>query len=218
MAREGENPGSAWSGQHLHFIVTTSASGVPNAASPDRDPAPIILAELAGAAGEGGEEFDPMPTLTEIFHTPITKAPDGSDITLAQFMSNQGFTLAAPLLHPLVKNPDGSPARVRAGDFLRSEPAEHANTRAEVARLTTMVAALGAAVESISSGAVSSEQIAQIADAAGAAARESAEAAVAIAHAAEMEQLAAIKQLAIAERDSRIEALEAELEKLTGAQ
>jgi hypothetical protein len=65
---------------------------------------------------------------------------------------------------------------------------------------------------------VSSEQIAQIADAAGAAARESAEAAVAIAHAAEMEQLAAIKQLAIAERDSRIEALEAELEKLTGAQ
>lgn len=219
LARADEAHGSAWTGQHLHFIVTTSASGVPNAGLPDADPRPIILAELAQQAGEGGEEFD-MPITPEdvarFFHTAITKGPDGvTNITLAQFMANQGFAMATPLIHPITGQP------VAAGGYLLSEPAEHKNTRTEIAKLTTMVAALGAAVESMSAGEISAESIQQIADAAEAAAHEGAERAVAIAHAAEMQQLEQIRatqvaalEVMVADRAARVESLEAELEAL----
>lgn len=40
------------------------------------------------------------------------------------------------LTHPLA-TVDGKPASVPAGDFLRSEPAEHANTRATIAKVAT---------------------------------------------------------------------------------
>ena len=59
LAHKNESPGSAWSGEHLHFIVTDSAGGVPNASAWDTDPRPIILAELASTASGGAKPFEP---------------------------------------------------------------------------------------------------------------------------------------------------------------
>lgn len=222
LAQVGENPGSAWSGPHLHFIVTTSASGVPNAGSPDTDPAPIIRAELTGAAGEGGEEFNPMPTPEEyaqaVWYYALNHPVTGKKVSAGIFLETvpKYFEEAAGKVwaHPLTR-PDGV-APTPAGTLLAYEPLEHKQAKAEITRLSTMVAALGAAVESIASGSVSAEQVQQIADAAQAAARDGAEAAVAVAHAAEMTQLEAILGLAVTERDAKIAALEAELRRLAG--
>lgn len=85
---------------------------------------------------------DGMPTIVEIFHTPIVTGPDGNNISLAQFMQyahrwNGQQVWREPLAHSLAKDVDGSPLKVPAGDLLRYEPAEHANTRAVVAKIAT---------------------------------------------------------------------------------
>lgn len=77
---------------------------------------------------------DDMPTIGEIFNTPITKGPDGNDITLANFMGyahlwNAQATWAHPLKHALADK------NVSAGDLLRYEPAEHEGTRRAVAQV-----------------------------------------------------------------------------------
>lgn len=65
LAHRNESPGSAWSGEHLHFIVTDSASGVPNASAWDTDPRPIIQAELASVAGGTARPFEPPIIIPE---------------------------------------------------------------------------------------------------------------------------------------------------------
>lgn len=89
-----------------------------------------------------GEGLDDMPTVADIFNTKVAKGPDGNDITLAEFIAyahvwNARETWRHPLTHTVVKGANGKPIQVPAGDFLRSEPAEHAGTRAAILKVAT---------------------------------------------------------------------------------
>ena len=46
----GENPGSGWSGPHLHFVISNLSDGGHNTNRPDYDPRPVIANCLANAA------------------------------------------------------------------------------------------------------------------------------------------------------------------------
>lgn len=86
---------------------------------------------------------DDMPDLNDIFNTPVMKNAAEQDVSLAQLL--KGLDIMAQripanvwgeaLAHPIAKDAEGKPAMIRAGDFLRYEPAEHANTRAAVAAI-----------------------------------------------------------------------------------
>lgn len=111
---------------------------------------PMGLTLTRGADGVYRLE-DEMPTVAEIFNTPVTKNADGGDVTLAQILTGldiqanrirsdvagvPGKVWGHGLVHPLAGSKD-APMLVAAGDFLRLESAEHANTRAAVALVAT---------------------------------------------------------------------------------
>ncbi len=98
-------------------------------------------------AGSDFEEID-MTTVAEFYNTPVTKQPNGADITMAQFMTEL-WRLGNLIYddtprrvwdhteqHLIAKKADGTPQDTRAGDFLRYESLEHANTRAAMSAIT----------------------------------------------------------------------------------
>lgn len=60
FARADEQPGTAWTGPHLHFVVANHPDGGWNTQRADRDPGPIIDSVFSGLAGGGGTPFDPV--------------------------------------------------------------------------------------------------------------------------------------------------------------
>lgn len=102
-----------------------------------------------------GMEEDDMPTVGEIFNTPITKGPDGKDITLANFMGySHLWNAKAVWNHPLKHSVN--PGNVTAGDVLRYESAEHASTRAAGVVTDAQIKAIAdAVVDSIGTPSVS---------------------------------------------------------------
>lgn len=129
-------------GVHCHF--ETHERGLWNYVNP-RD----FMARANGgsSAGGGSNPFNPeedMPLdnadliriLTAEFNVPGVGTVKVLD-ALGKIYSIPGNVWTHPLEHTVAKKADGSALMTTAGDLLRFEPAEHANTRAAVALVAT---------------------------------------------------------------------------------
>lgn len=146
-------------GAHLHLEVRVNGVLV--------DPVPFIAARLGATAGDGGTEFDPMPTakevVDELLSRQITKI-GGETMSVADAWTyaeaghRDTQVKAEAIRDQLARNlpiyvwahefdrPDlvdegGVPVRQSAGEILRHEPADHATTRAALARVGAVDAA-----------------------------------------------------------------------------
>lgn len=108
---------------------------------------PMGLTLTRGADGVYRLE-DEMPSVSEIWNSRVMKNGEETDVTPAQLLTGldqmahriENAVKSIPewvwghgLQHPLSKTASGEASIIPAGDFLRYEPAEHANTRAAVA-------------------------------------------------------------------------------------
>lgn len=96
-------------------------------------------------------DTDDMPDMNEIINSPARTVQGGRKVSLGDAIeaiyyygdklyelanSTPGRVWNHGLPHPLLTDAEGKTVNVTAGDFVRFEPAEHANTRAAIARTT----------------------------------------------------------------------------------
>lgn len=132
-------------GPHLHSEVEGYGTTAGYWQFFDRNRVVGQASPAGGGSTTPGNEEDDMPTIGEIFNTPVTKGPDGNDISLAQFMGFSHLWDAQAVWEHTLKHTI-SGAATSAGDLLRYEPAEHAADRAASKVTDAQVKAIADAV------------------------------------------------------------------------
>lgn len=106
-----------------------------------------LTPDAGSAAADGSRPFTPqeedMPLTNADLQAILTARFDVPGVGNVMVLEALGAAFAASprnvwgytFQHPIAVGPDGQPLQVSAGDFLRFEPAEHANTRAMVAKV-----------------------------------------------------------------------------------
>lgn len=111
-AGHGENPGTGWTGPHLHFVISTLSHGGFNTSLPDYDPRPVIRACLNASApapapsGSGKKWFD-VPKEGQYWYNHYENALNGN------YDRNQIMYGGS---REVVENPGTGPVRIRAND------------------------------------------------------------------------------------------------------